>query len=55
MLAAEAGEMRVLTLAPDVLEAALDGPWAEAVTHVVYYAASFMGVQVSPDTFKEVY
>ena len=43
-----------MTLTPDELKAKLEGAWAD-VTHVVYYPASNVGVQVSTDRFNEVY
>jgi len=44
-----------LTLTPEVLKVALDGPWAESVTHLAYHPASNVGVQVSTERFGEVY
>jgi hypothetical protein len=52
---AEIGEGSVLTLTPEVLKAALEGLWAERVTHLVYHPASNVGVQVSTERFAEVY
>ncbi len=52
---AERGEGSLMTLTPDVLKAALEGPWAESVTHLVYFPASNTGVQVSTERFAEVY
>jgi hypothetical protein len=52
---AEAGKGSVLTLTLEVLKAALDGPWAERVTHVAYHPASNVGVQLSAERFAEVY
>jgi hypothetical protein len=46
---AEAGEGSVLTLISEVLKAALDGPWAQSFTHLVYFPASNAGVQVSTE------
>jgi hypothetical protein len=43
-----------MTLTPDELKAKLEGAWAD-VTHVVYFPASNVGVQVSTDRFNEVY
>ena len=43
-----------MTLTPDELKAKLEGAWAD-VTHVVYYPASNVGLQVSTDRFIEVY
>ena len=44
----------VITLTPDELKAKLEGAWAD-ITHVVYFPASNVGVQVSSDRFIEVY
>jgi hypothetical protein len=44
----------VISLTPDELNAKLEGAWAY-ITHVVYFPASNVGVQVSADTFKEEY
>ena len=44
----------VITLTPDEFKAKLEGAWA-GVTHVVYFPASNVGVQVSSDRFIEVY
>jgi hypothetical protein len=52
---AEKGEGSLLTLTPDVLKAALEGPWVGSVTHLVYFPASYHGVQVSTERFAEVY
>jgi hypothetical protein len=43
-----------ITLTPDELKAKLECAWAD-VTHVVYYPASNVGLQVSTDRFIEVY
>ena len=43
-----------ITLTPDELRAKLECAWAD-VTHVVYYPASNVGLQVSTDRFIEVY
>ena len=42
-----------MTLTPDELKAKLEGAWAD-VTHVVYFPASNVGVQVSTDRSIEV-
>ena len=44
-----------MTLTPEVLKAALDGPWAQSVTHLVYYPAANVSMQVSTERFAEVY
>jgi hypothetical protein len=44
----------VISLTPDELKAKLEGAWAY-ITHIVYFPASTVGVQVSPDRFIEVY
>jgi hypothetical protein len=43
-----------MTLTPDELKAKLEGAWAD-VTHVDYFPASNVGVQLSTDRFIEVY
>ena len=48
------GDQEAMTLTPDELKAKLEGAWAD-VTHVVYFPASNVGVQVSTDRFIEVY
>jgi hypothetical protein len=42
-----------LTLTPEVLKAALEGPRAESVKQLVYYPASHHGVQVATEIFRE--
>ncbi len=43
-----------MTLTPDELKAKLEGTWAD-ITHIFYFPASNVGVQVSTDRFREVY
>ena len=44
----------IISLTPDELKAKLEGAWAH-ITHIVYFPASNVGVQVSTDRFIEVY
>jgi hypothetical protein len=39
----ERAEASLLTLTPEVLKVALEGPWAESITHVVYNPESLRG------------
>jgi hypothetical protein len=52
--AARLAGKEAMTLTPDELKAKLEGSWAD-ITHVVYFPASNVGVQVSTDRFIEVY